>query len=95
MHMYATVLSIHIALAVVMTISTLTVFVAGWRQSESKTYIAMLVSFAATVLSGVGLVAVGGSLTHLCVTMTVFGGASVLAARYYKRRMALVGVATK
>ena len=95
MHMYATILSIHIALALVMTVSTLAVFFAGWRQSESKTYIAMLTSFAATVLSGIGLVAVGGSLTHLCVTMTVFGGASVLAARYYKHRLALVGVTTK
>lgn len=95
MYMYATILSIHIALALVMTLSTLVVLFAGWRQSESKSYFAMLVSFAATVLSGVGLVAVGGSLTHLCVTMTVFGGASVLAARYYRRRLALVGVSVQ
>lgn len=82
------ILTLHIAVALVMTIATLGVFAAGYAQRESKAYIAMLASFGVTVMSGVGLLFVSaGGLGRFCAMMSAFSLSVIVARAYYRKRL--------
>lgn len=83
------ILSVHIAIASLLTLSALRVLFAAWQQHETKIYNIMRVSFAGTILSGTVLLFVGiGGIGRICITMTAVTFATILVSRYYQQRLA-------
>lgn len=77
----------HIAVALVMTLTMVGVYVAALHQRETKAYGAMLLSFGATFMTGVGLLAVSpAGFGRFCVTMTVFSLLVVAAHKFYQKQ---------
>lgn len=80
------ILTFHIFVASTMSVSTVGVLGAGYRQKETAFYQTMLTSFALTAVSGVSLLFVtAGTLGRICAMMSVFT-LSVMAVRYYYLR---------
>lgn len=81
------ILSLHIFIAVAMTVSTLAVYVAAYSRQETRAYRAMLVTFGITILSGAGLLAVSAAgLGRFCAVMSVFTLSVLLARAFYRNR---------
>ncbi len=82
------ILTLHISVALVMTIATLGVFAAGYARRESKAYTVMLASFGVTVFSGIGLLFVSnGALGRFCAMMSAFTVSVLIARAYYRKRL--------
>lgn len=85
------ILSFHILVASIMTLSILGVFAAAHRRRETVAYTPMLISFAATATSGLGLLFVSPSgLGRLCAMMTAFTFLVIVARSYYRKRIVTV-----
>lgn len=87
MHMFA--LGLHIFVAFVMSLAIIGVFIAAYKQRETRAYVPMMVSFSATVVSGIGLLFITPTgLGRLCAMMSAFT-ILVLVARYYYSKRSL------
>ena len=85
------ILSLHILVATITTISILGVFASAFRRKETKAYVAMLTSFAATALSGVALLFVSThGLGRLCAMMSAYTVLVVVARLYYRKQLLTV-----
>jgi hypothetical membrane protein len=88
MHMF--ILTLHILVASVMSLAIIGVFAAGYAQHATKAYSTMLVSFGATVVSGVGLLFVSpNGLGRLCAMMSAFTIFVLIARAYYRKQVPL------
>ena len=82
------ILTSHIIIASVMTLATVGVLAAAHNRQQTKSYVVMLVSFAATVVSGTALLFVStGGLGRFCAMMSVFTLMTIVAGQYYRVRV--------
>lgn len=87
--MYMVILTLHIAIALALTVSTVMVVVSAKQHRATSAFTAMLSSLGLTAVSGIGLLAiVPSSLGHLCMMMTAFT-LSVIGVHYYYRTRVL------
>lgn len=85
--MHVFVLSLHIFVASIMSLAIIGVFVAAYQRRETKAYTPMMISFAATVVSGVGLLFIAPTgLGRLCAMMSAFTLLTLAARHYYSKR---------
>lgn len=83
------ILSLHVLIATVTTGSILGVFIAARAQRRTRAYLTMLVSFAATALSGVALLAISAhGLGRFCAMMSAYVVVVAFARHYYHVRTA-------
>lgn len=86
MHIF--VLSLHIFVASIMSVAIAGVFLAAYQRRETKAYTPMMISFAATVVSGVGLLyIVPTGLGRLCAMMSAFTILVLVARAYYRKHV--------
>lgn len=82
------ILTSHIVIASIMTLATVGVFAAAYSRRETKAYLVMLTSFAATVVSGIALLFVSaGGLGRFCAMMSMFTLMTIAAGQYYRVRV--------
>ena len=82
------ILTSHIVIASIMTLATVGVFAAAYNRRETKAYLVMLASFAATVVSGIALLFVSaGGLGRFCAMMSMFTLMTIAAGQYYRVRV--------
>lgn len=82
------ILITHIAIASLLTAATLKVSLAAYRQEVSAAYRPMLFAFAATAVSGVGLLLVGtGGIGRICATMSAVTLVVFVVRHYYRVRV--------
>ena len=82
------ILTLHILVASVMTVTMVGVFTAAYRRHETAAYQAMLASFGVTILSGIGLLFVSPTgLGRLCVMMSIFTILVVAVRAYYRKQV--------
>ena len=82
------ILTSHIIIASIMTLASVGVLAAASSRRETKAYLVMLASFAATVVSGTALLFVSaGGLGRFCAMMSVFTLMTIVAGQYYRVRV--------
>ena len=81
--MHMIILSLHILVASILTVSSLVVTVSARQRQTTNAYLVMMVTFGATIVSGLSLLLVGASLGRVCATMTALTLAVLLVRRYY------------
>ena len=86
--MMTLILLSHILIASSLTLATAKVAQAAYQQKTTSMYTFMLVSFAATIASGIGLLFVGaGGFGRICVTMSAVTLVVFVARYYYQARV--------
>jgi len=89
--MHVFILTLHILVASIMSLAIIGVFAAGYAERATKAYSTMLVSFGATVVSGVGLLFVSpNGLGRFCAMMSAFTVMALIARAYYRKRVVTV-----
>lgn len=82
------ILTSHIIIASIMTLASVGVLAAASSRRETKAYLVMLASFAATVVSGIALLFVSaGGLGRFCAMMSMFTLMTIAAGQYYRVRV--------
>ena len=84
------ILTIHITAALMTTLTIATVSLAAFRQRETRTYFAMLTSFAVTAASGIIMLFVSANgFGRFCVTMSAYAVVVVIARQYYRKQLSI------
>ena len=87
------ILTLHITAALIMSAALIVVFVAGVSRRATRGYYVMLGSFSATLLSGIGLIALSaGGLGRFCAMMTAFTALTIAVRSFYRRRLEVVAL---
>lgn len=85
--MNTVILLSHILIASALTLTTFIVAFAALNQRPTGAYLPMLITFVATVLSGVALLFTVGSIGRVCATMAAVSLVVGIVHRYYKVRV--------
>lgn len=82
------ILSLHIIFALLTTLAIVIVLLSAKSARETKAHVVMVVSFAATALSGLGMLFVNaGGLGRLCAMMSAYTLVVAAAHYYYRARV--------
>lgn len=85
--MHTFILTLHILVALITTVSIGGVFASAFRRRETRVYSAMIISFAATAVSGVALLFVSThGLGRFCAMMSMYTVFVVVARQYYRKQ---------
>lgn len=84
----SSILILHIIAASLLTLGCVSLLVFGSvRKKVTAADKGTMISFVATFVSGIGLIAVSGKgLTHFCATMTVYSLLTIAVRQYYQKR---------